>query len=148
VLYLDLDNFKLVNDSLGHHAGDELLQQLAERLRGCTRETDMVARQGGDEFLLLLSDLERGMGSASGTESGVVVAESVATRVHEALQGPFDLGGVEVFASASIGVSLFPQDATDATSLLRNADSAMYQSKKAEPGGYIVYASEERPISG
>jgi diguanylate cyclase (GGDEF)-like protein/PAS domain S-box-containing protein len=141
VLYLDLDNFKLVNDSLGHHAGDELLIQLAERLRGCTRETDMVARQGGDEFLLLLADLERGMGPVSGTEAGVLVAESVSTRVHEALREPFDLGGVEFFASASIGVSLFPQDAADATSLLKNADTAMYQSKKSDPGGYVVYAS-------
>ncbi|MCD6022614.1 MAG: diguanylate cyclase/phosphodiesterase with and sensor(s) [Actinomycetia bacterium] len=141
VVYLDLDNFKLVNDSLGHHAGDELLKQLAERLRGCTRETDLVARQGGDEFLLLLADLERGIGSVAGTEAGLLVAESVATRVHEALQEPFDLGGVEFFTSASLGVSLFPQDATDAISLLKNADTAMYQSKKAEPGGYIVYAS-------
>ena len=141
VLYLDLDNFKLVNDSLGHHAGDELLRQLADRLRGCTRETDMVARQGGDEFLLLLADLERGMGPVSGTEAAVLVAESVSTRVHEALQEPFDLGGVEFFVSASIGVSLFPQDADDATSLLKNADTAMYQSKRAEPGGYVVYAS-------
>ena len=141
VIYLDLDNFKLVNDSLGHHAGDELLKQLAERLRGCTRETDLVARQGGDEFLLLLADLERGMGPEIGIEAGLLVAESVATRVHEALQAPFDLGGVEFFTSASIGVSLFPQDATDATALLKNADTAMYQSKKAAPGGYIVYAS-------
>ena len=141
VLFLDLDNFKLVNDSLGHHAGDELLRQLAERLKGCTRETDLVARQGGDEFLLLLSDLERGMGPVAGTEAGVLVAESVATRVHDALREPFDLGGVEFYASASIGVSLFPQDATDAVSLLKNADTAMYQSKKAEPGGFVVYAS-------
>ena len=141
VIYLDLDNFKLVNDSLGHHAGDDLLKQLAERLRGCTRETDLVARQGGDEFLLLLADLERGIGPVAGTEVGLLVAESVATRVHEALQEPFDLGGVEFFTSASLGVSLFPQDATDAISLLKNADTAMYQSKKAEPGGYIVYAS-------
>ena len=74
-------------------------------------------------------------------EAGLLVAESVATRVHEALQAPFDLGGVEFFTSASIGVSLFPQDATDATALLKNADTAMYQSKKAAPGGYIVYAS-------
>ena len=141
VIYLDLDNFKLVNDSLGHHAGDDLLKQLAERLRGCTRETDLVARQGGDEFLLLLADLERGIGPVAGTEAGLLVAESVATRVHEALQEPFDLAGVEFFTSASLGVSLFPQDATDAISLLKNADTAMYQSKKAEPGGYIVYAS-------
>ncbi len=148
VLYLDLDNFKLVNDSLGHHAGDELVTQLAERLRGCTRETDMVARQGGDEFLLLLADLERGMGPVSGIEAGVLVAESVSTRVHEALQEPFNLGGVEFFASASIGVSLFPQDAADATSLLRNADTAMYQSKKSDPGGYVVYASGLDDASG
>jgi diguanylate cyclase (GGDEF)-like protein/PAS domain S-box-containing protein len=143
VLYLDLDNFKLVNDSLGHHAGDELLKQLAERLRGCTRETDLVARQGGDEFLLLLADLERGIGPVAGTETAVLVAESVAARVHDALEEPFDLGGLEFFASASIGVSLFPQDATDAATLLKNADTAMYQSKKAQPGGYVVYASGE-----
>jgi diguanylate cyclase (GGDEF)-like protein/PAS domain S-box-containing protein len=141
VIYLDLDNFKLVNDSLGHHAGDELLKQLADRLRGCTRETDLVARQGGDEFLLLLADLERGVGPVPGTEVGLLVAESVAERVHEALQAPFDLGGVEFFTSASVGVSLFPQDATDATSLLKNADTAMYQSKKAEPGGSVVFSS-------
>src|SRR5918999_4435903 len=143
VLYLDLDNFKLVNDSLGHHAGDELLRQLGERLRGCTRETDLVARQGGDEFLLLLADLERGIGPVPGTETAVLVAESVAARVHDALEQPFDLGGLEFFASASIGVSLFPQDATDAATLLKNADTAMYQSKKAQPGGYVAYASGE-----
>ena len=142
VLYLDLDNFKLVNDSLGHHAGDELLKQLADRLRGCTRETDLVARQGGDEFLLLLSDLERGLGPVPGTEAAVLVAESVAARVHEALQEPFDLAGVEFFASASVGVSLFPHDAVDATGLLKNADTAMYRSKRTEPGGSVVYASD------
>jgi EAL domain-containing protein (putative c-di-GMP-specific phosphodiesterase class I) len=81
------------------------------------------------------------MGPVVGTEAGLLVAESVATRVHEALQEPFDLGGVEFFTSASVGVSLFPQDATDAVSLLKNADSAMYQSKKSEPGGYVVYAT-------
>src|SRR5918992_4474052 len=142
VLYLDLDNFKLVNDPLGHHAGDELLQQLAERLRGCTRETDLVARQGGDEFLLLLSDLERGLGAVPGTEVAVLAAESVAARVHEALREPFDLAGLEFFASASIGVSLFPHDAGDAVGLLKNADTAMYRSKRAEPGGSVVYASD------
>ena len=77
----------------------------------------------------------------AGTEAGLLVAESVATRVHEAPQEPFDLGGVEFFTSASLGVSLFPQDATDATSLLKNADTAMYQSKKAEPGGSVVFSS-------
>src|ERR671923_766850 len=142
VLYLDLDNFKLVNDSLGHHAGDELLKQLADRLRGCTRETDLVARQGGDEFLLLLSDLERGLGAVPGTEAALLAAESVAARVHEALREPFDLAGVEFYASASIGVSLFPHDAPDAGGLLKNADTAMYRSKRTEPGGSVVFASD------
>jgi len=141
VLYLDLDNFKLVNDSLGHHAGDLLLAQLGDRLRICTRETDLVARQGGDEFLLLLGDLERAGGDPDLPDPSMVVAESVATRIREALEEPFDLAGTPFYASGSIGVSLFPQDAQDAETLLKNADSAMYQSKKQEPGGYIVFAT-------
>jgi diguanylate cyclase (GGDEF)-like protein/PAS domain S-box-containing protein len=140
VIFLDLDNFKLVNDSLGHGAGDTLLVDLAERLRGCTRETDLVARQGGDEFLLLLSDLERGQGVVPGTDASTIVAESVAGRIHEALKNPFDLDGTEFIATASLGVSLFPNDAFDADSLLRNADSAMYQSKRTAPGSYEVFA--------
>ncbi len=144
VLFLDLDNFKLVNDSLGHHAGDQLLIQLADRLRVCTRETDMVARLSGDEFLLLLSDLERGAGAiGGGPDAGLLIAESVAARVREALEQPFDLGGSEFFVSASIGISLYPQDASDAETLLRNADAAMYRSKEFERGGYVVYASSD-----
>jgi diguanylate cyclase (GGDEF)-like protein/PAS domain S-box-containing protein len=144
VIFLDLDNFKLVNDSLGHAAGDKMLEQLAERLRECTRETDLVARQGGDEFLLLLSDLERGpAGSLPGTDAAMLVAESVATRVHEALREPFDLGGTEFYASASLGISLFPQDARDASDLLRNADAAMYQSKRNAPGGYVLFSADD-----
>ena len=147
VLFLDLDNFKLVNDSLGHAAGDVLLVQLAERLRGCTRETDLVARQGGDEFLLLLSDLERGSGTLPGTDAATLVAESVAERVHEALREPFDLGGTQFYASGSVGISLFPQDAHDLDSLLKNADTAMYQSKRSAPGGYVLFrTSDEDPI--
>jgi diguanylate cyclase (GGDEF)-like protein/PAS domain S-box-containing protein len=142
VVFLDLDNFKLVNDSLGHHAGDELLAELAERLRGCTRETDLVARQGGDEFLLLLADLEREVAPVPGVDAATVVAESVAMRVHEALREPFDLSGTRFFATGSVGISLFPLDASDAHSLLRNADTAMYQSKKLGPGRYVVYSPD------
>jgi diguanylate cyclase (GGDEF)-like protein/PAS domain S-box-containing protein len=142
VLFLDLDNFKLVNDSLGHHAGDELLIQLADRLRGSTRETDMVARQGGDEFLLLLSDLERGAGPVPGTDADLVVADQVAERVIEALRAPFDLSGTQFFATASLGVSLWPRDADDATTLLRNADAAMYQAKKSGPGSFLIYTPD------
>ena len=141
VVFLDLDNFKLVNDSLGHQAGDLLLAQLGDRLRGCTRETDLVARQGGDEFLMLLSDLERGTGGMPGGDPAMLVAESVAERVHEALREPFDLNGTEFYASGSLGISLFPQDALDAQTLLKNADAAMYQSKRHDPGGYVVFAT-------
>jgi diguanylate cyclase (GGDEF)-like protein/PAS domain S-box-containing protein len=140
VLFLDLDNFKLVNDSLGHHAGDLLLAQLGDRLRACTRDTDLVARQGGDEFLILLADLER-THDAGGIDPALTVAESVASRIREAFTEPFDLAGTQFYASGSIGISLFPQDATDADTLLKNADHAMYQSKRHEPGGFIVFSS-------
>ena len=148
VLFLDLDNFKLVNDSLGHHAGDALLVELADRLRGCTRETDLVARQGGDEFLMLLSDLERGSGAMPGTDSAVLVAESVASRVREALEEPFELSGTEFYASASIGISLFPQDAGDADALLRNSDSAMYESKRTSPGTFSIFTQTRDDRTG
>ncbi|MEP7033197.1 MAG: EAL domain-containing protein [Actinomycetota bacterium] len=140
VLFLDLDNFKLVNDSLGHHAGDELLVQLGARLRDCTRDTDLVARQGGDEFLVLLSDLERADGTQHQVDPAFLVAESVAERVREALAEPFTLGGTQFYATASLGISLYPQDAHDAHALLRNADAAMYQSKKAGPGDWVLYS--------
>jgi diguanylate cyclase (GGDEF)-like protein/PAS domain S-box-containing protein len=144
VVYADLDNFKLVNDSLGHEAGDELLRQLADRLREATRETDLVARQGGDEFLLLLADLERDVvgPAADPTDGAMLVAETVANRIHDSLQRPFVLNGVECYASASLGISLFPQDTTDLRGVLKNADTAMYQSKTMGPGGYVLYSED------
>ncbi|MEO8475688.1 MAG: EAL domain-containing protein [Actinomycetota bacterium] len=136
VLCVDLDDFRLVNDSLGHHQGDALLKMVADRLREATRETDLVARRGGDQFLLLLSDLER---EASGTvEAGVVRAEGAAQRVQESLAAPFIVAGTELYVSVSMGISLFPQDADDAASLQRNAEAAMYESKKSGPAGYVV----------
>ncbi len=147
VIFLDLDNFKLVNDSLGHAAGDSLLAELGERLRVCTRESDLVARQGGDEFLVLLADLDRSPEPAPGTETALAVVRSVAARIHEALSVPFDLSGTEFIASGSLGISLFPQDALDADTLLKNADAAMYQSKRQEPGGSVIFASTgEDPV--
>ncbi|HEY7477808.1 MAG TPA: EAL domain-containing protein [Actinomycetota bacterium] len=142
VLFLDLDNFKLVNDSLGHHAGDLLLAQLGDRLRHCTRETDTVARQGGDEFLVLLADLDRSAETPGAPDPGMEVAEAVAARVRTALEEPFDLNGTPFYATGSIGISLFPQDASDADTLMRNADHAMYQSKNHEPGGVVIFAAE------
>jgi PAS domain S-box-containing protein len=148
VLSVDLDRFRLVNDSLGHAAGDELLREVAERLEVATRETDLVARQAGDEFVVWLADLEHGHGAGPGgnaTTDGkpgpVVTAEAVAQRIHESLQQPFEIAGTELFATASIGISLFPDDARDASTLLGHANTAMHQSKTLGPGRTMVYAS-------
>ncbi len=147
ILFLDLDNFKLVNDSLGHKAGDEMLIELAGRLSALTRETDLVARQSGDEFLLLLSDLDAGPGAMPGADPALLAAEAVASRVHDVFREPFTPDGAEVYVTASVGISIFPRDADDATSLLSNADVAMYRSKKAGPGGTIAFAlAEEDPM--
>ncbi len=134
VLFLDLDNFKVVNDTLGHHAGDRLLAELAGRLTSCTRGEDLVARQGGDEFLMVLGDLPR--------DSHRQVIDAVVGRVQIALAEPFDLLGTEFHAHASVGVSLFPWDGDDAEMLLRNADIAMYRAKGLEPGGHVYYVAE------
>src|SRR5262249_12799662 len=144
VLCMDLDNFKLVNDSLGHEAGDQLLRQMATRLREANRQTDLVARQGGDEFLLLLGDLETDESGTSPDAPGGprFVAESVAGRVHEALRTPFTLFGTDLFVSASIGVTVFPFDAADARAMLRGADTAMYRSKRSGPGGTAVFSMD------
>ncbi|MCJ7832268.1 MAG: EAL domain-containing protein [Actinobacteria bacterium] len=143
VLYVDLDNFKLVNNSLGHDGGDELIRQLAERLKGAVRETDLVARQGADEFLVLLADIElEGEDGGPTQDAGVTTAESVVTRIQSALASPFEIEGVEMFATASIGVSLFPSSAADAQSLLTQADAATYRSKQIGPGGYAIFTPE------
>jgi diguanylate cyclase (GGDEF)-like protein/PAS domain S-box-containing protein len=142
VAYIDLDHFKLVNESLGHHGGDELLRQVAARLSRTSRETDLVARPGGDEFVLLLADLQRTIvPAATGADNAMLVAETVVSRIHEALHAPFMVGGTEVFVSASIGVSIFPADADNGRSLLKNAEGAMFRSKRSGPGRYVVYPS-------
>ena len=133
VIALDFDDFKLVNESLGHEAGDALIVQLAERLRDATRETDLIARPGGDEFLMLLSDLDRTPPVAGGQDGASIVAESVAVRIQQALLAPFEISGTELYLSASMGISVFPNDAEVATALMKNADTAMFQSKKAGP---------------
>ncbi|HKZ76277.1 MAG TPA: EAL domain-containing protein [Actinomycetota bacterium] len=150
VLCIDVDDFKLVNESLGYEAGDELLRAVADRLREATRETDLVARQGGDEFLLLLADIEAGPTSPGfeGTAGAALVVESVAARVHESLKAPFDVAGTEVYVSASIGISMFPHDADDAATLLKNADAAMYQSRKTAPGGYLLHTRHSEDALG
>ncbi|MEA2577626.1 MAG: hypothetical protein QOD78_1214 [Chloroflexota bacterium] len=134
VLYFDLDNFKQVNDSLGHHTGDALLVQLADRLRACTRDTDLVARQGGDEFLMLLGDLA--------PETADATISRVAERIRAAMSRPFDLHGRPFHARGSSGISVYPRDAVDSETMLRNADIAMYRAKRTDPGGHVFYAAD------
>ena len=138
VLYVDLDKFKLVNDTLGHAGGDEVLRGMVDRLHEATRDTDLVARLGGDEFLVLLADLE---GPGPGGDA-LILSELVAGRIHQELQRPFRLGDTEFYMSASIGISVFPLDASDAKTLVKNADHAMYRSKKHGAGGYVVFAND------
>lgn len=140
VLYLDLDRFKLVNDTLGHGVGDKLLQDVADRLLHCVRRSDclataegdlpgsVVSRLGGDEFTILLSDIEHFQDVAK-----------VARRILEVISMPYSLEGREVFVSTSIGISLYPFDATSASDLIRNADGAMYQAKEEGRNGFQIY---------
>jgi diguanylate cyclase (GGDEF)-like protein/PAS domain S-box-containing protein len=146
VVCADLDDFRLVNDSLGHQRGDELLVMVADRLRQATRETDLVARRGGDQFFLLLADLE--WENLTDFEDAVIRAESVVQRVHEALAEPFIVSGTELYVSVSMGISLYPLGAADATALLRNAEAAMYESKKAGPSSYVLSADGSETSNG
>jgi diguanylate cyclase (GGDEF)-like protein/PAS domain S-box-containing protein len=139
VLYVDLDDFKLVNDSFGHGAGDQLLCEVAARLTGSTRATDVVARQGGDEFLILIADVDT---TEEGEEVDVSeVARRVADQVRAALQAPVVLADTEIYTSASLGISLFPVDAQDAESLLKHADIAMYKAKESGRDGYQLFSA-------
>lgn len=141
VISVDLDDFKLVNDSLGHEKGDELLRALADRLREATRDTDLVARPGGDEFLVLLADLDTASPVPGGQDGGSITAEAVAARIQEAMRLPFQIAGTELYLTASQGISVFPGDADGATTLLTNAETAMFQSKKIGPGGSVVHST-------
>ncbi len=128
VLFLDLDRFKVVNDSLGHHVGDELLQVVAERLRASVRMNDIVARFGGDEFAVLLEEL------VDAEEAG-----QIAGRLGQTLSAPVNLGGYEVFTSASIGIALCSSGLDRPEYLLRNADVAMYRAKGSGANRYEVF---------
>jgi diguanylate cyclase (GGDEF)-like protein/PAS domain S-box-containing protein len=142
VLFIDLDNFKLINDSFGHAAGDELLCAIAGRLQGATRAADIVARQGGDEFLVLLADLDPPQVPAD-PECARTAAEVVARKIRRTLRAPFVVSGVEIFVSASIGVSLYPDDAADSETLLKHADTAMYRAKDAGRDCHALYAVDK-----
>lgn len=119
LMFVDLDNFKDVNDSLGHDQGDQLLKQLSDRLVTCVRDQDTVARLGGDEFTILLEDVNESE------------AEVLAIRIQQALNRGFVLQGSEVYATASVGIAFFPDDGRDLQTLMQSADSAMYRAKQA-----------------
>lgn len=131
LLFIDLDLFKNVNDSLGHSAGDQLLVEVSRRLSECVRQSDTVARLGGDEFTVILTGLK----DASG-------AEVVAKKITEACASPLSVGGNEVSISASIGITLFPEDGSDYEQLIHNADIAMYKSKEAGRNQYYFYTKQ------
>ncbi|HKB79918.1 MAG TPA: EAL domain-containing protein, partial [Thermoanaerobaculia bacterium] len=131
VMFVDLDHFKEINDRLGHTAGDELLLEMARRLRECVRSDDTVARLGGDEFTIILSELRH-------PEDAVTVAE----KIIQAVQRPVIVGATPIDVSASIGIALYPVDGTDPESLLRNADSAMYRAKESGRNTYQLCTDE------
>ena len=119
VLFLDLDAFKPINDQFGHHVGDLLLAEVARRIEGAVREADVVARHGGDEFLIVLADL-----------AGADAAAAVAAKLLASVAAPFMLDGHHIRVALSIGVSLFPRDGTTSAELIRHADTAMYLAKR------------------
>ena len=128
LLYIDLDHFKKINDTVGHSAGDQMLQIVAQRLRACIKEGDTVARLGGDEFTIIV----RGVGTADG-------AQRVAARVIEVLQEAVNIGGRDHYVRASIGITLFPDDGTALDELMRNADLAMYRAKEDGRSRAVFY---------
>ncbi|MFC7516261.1 EAL domain-containing protein [Herbaspirillum sp. GCM10030257] len=136
VLFLDLDRFKNVNDSLGHDAGDRLLVAVAQRLRRSVRNADCVARLGGDEFTVVLAEIV-------GPNAAVTAAQNIC----RALSTPFEIDGNDIFVTTSVGISMYPNDATDVGTLLKHADTAMYRAKKTGSGFQFFEASMEHSIS-
>jgi diguanylate cyclase (GGDEF)-like protein/PAS domain S-box-containing protein len=130
-LFIDLDRFKVVNDTLGHAVADVVLQRVAERLKHCTREGDTVARVGGDEFMVVLPNLASPQGAAA-----------VAQKVLRELEEPMQINGREVFVSGSIGISVFPADTTNGDALIQNADTAMYSAKRLGRNSYQFYTAD------
>src|SRR6266849_10429200 len=128
LLYLDLDNFKTINDSLGHVVGDALLKMVAARLRRCVRDTDTISRQGGDEFLIMLTDLPE-----------VDAATPVVQKLMEQFQVPFEIEGRELMTSVSVGIAVYPDDGKDFDALLRKTDTAMYRAKDGGRNAYRFF---------
>ena len=131
VLCLDLDQFKSVNDALGHHIGDELLKLVGERLRGCTRELDIVARMGGDEFAIIMTQMEQAADAAT-----------LSKRIRDSVIKPYQIEGHQIVTDISIGISVAPMDAVESAELLRNADMALYDAKGDGRGTFRFFEPE------
>ena len=131
LLFVDLDRFKFVNDTLGHSAGDRLLKEAAERLCACIRDSDTAARLGGDEFAVILGD-----------STNAQVGEGVARKILDSLAKPFLIDGAEAFITASIGIAVYPFDGADAESLIAAADGAMYRVKRLGRNGFASHDAD------
>ena len=131
LMYLDLDHFKHINDSLGHEVGDHLLQSVSKRLQACFRHSDTVCRQGGDEFVVLLAEVEE-----------VHDAVLCAKKLMESMAKPHQIGDHQLYVSLSIGISLYPDDGNDAEAVIRNADTAMYQAKRSGRNKYQIFTRD------
>jgi diguanylate cyclase (GGDEF)-like protein len=131
LLFLDLDGFKLINDSLGHAAGDEVLRLVAQRLASVLRDSDAVSRHSGDEFLVLLTEVAHATHASLG-----------ATKILRAIAEPITVGGEMLHLSASVGIAIYPEDGDDAATLINHADVAMYRSKRGGCGGFAFYGEE------
>ncbi|KRT54958.1 putative bifunctional diguanylate cyclase/phosphodiesterase [endosymbiont of Ridgeia piscesae] len=136
LFFLDLDRFKNINDTLGHEIGDQMLEAVAARLQSHKREEDTIARFGGDEFTLIIPRIEQ-------TDDLITQAE----RITSLFQQPFNIGGLELFSGTSIGISLYPDDASDAETLIRNADTAMYRSKERRSNGFEFYTDDMNTLA-
>ncbi|MEW5790515.1 MAG: putative bifunctional diguanylate cyclase/phosphodiesterase [Pseudomonadota bacterium] len=136
VIFLDLDRFKNINDTLGHSVGDQLLQAVAYRLTKCVREEDTVARMGGDEFTLILPEVTH-----------VEDAAKIAQKLIDALKPPFYIDGYELYTSTSIGIAFYPTDGEEPETLLKNADTAMYRAKDQGRNNFQLYAAEMNSLS-
>ncbi|MEW5768986.1 MAG: EAL domain-containing protein [Pseudomonadota bacterium] len=131
LLFIDLDHFKNINDTLGHHVGDQLLVEAAQRFKSLLRSADTLARLGGDEFVILMEGL------SSHADAG-----HLADKIIAAFKEPFHIGGIDMHVGCSIGITLFPDDGDDAMSLLKNADTAMYRAKQAGRAAHVRYNTE------
>jgi len=130
VMFIDMDRFKIINDTLGHHAGDKMLVEVAQRLQSAVRESDIVARLGGDEFVVVLTSMETGL-----------VAASIAGKIVHMLSQPYHVANNELHSSPSIGISIFPADGEDVETLMKNADTAMYHAKDHGRNNFQFFAS-------